>query len=67
MFLTQKSLLLTISAGYLALANEIPNNLSGPAHWIGKKVLDEIKCKACAKATNMISDLLKRPEIQNNT
>jgi hypothetical protein len=49
--------LLTVSAGYLALANEIPKNLGGPAHWIGKKVLDEIKCKACAKATDMMSDL----------
>jgi hypothetical protein len=30
---------------------------NGATHWIGKKVLDEIKCKACAKATDMMSDL----------
>jgi hypothetical protein len=62
---TQKSLLLTVSAGYLALANEIPHlidekNVGGPVHWIGKKVLDELMCKACAKTTNMVSDLLSR-------
>jgi len=55
--------LLAVGAGYLALANEIPNDLGGPAHWIGKKVLDDIKCKACAKATEMIRNPFTRVEV----
>jgi len=58
--------LLAAGAGYFVLANEFPNNLGGPAHWIGKKVLDEIKCKTCVKATEMISNPFYRVELWND-
>ena len=39
---------------------------NGAAHWIGKQVLDELKCAACAKTTNMISNLLSRQGLEDD-
>jgi len=52
-----------ILSAAMAAAHASSEAENGVTDWIGKKVLSEIKCKSCAKATNMVSDLLYRPEL----